>query len=100
MIAGVTPGDIATIVLAVVGFLTLLGGAIKLGIDVGSLKKEIKPNGGDTHSLGDTVFNVKQLLQEHLENDERRTKQIGDLLLQGQQELLAAVKANKPKSKK
>jgi hypothetical protein len=69
----------ATWALAAAALLTIIGGAIKLGMDLASVKKEIRPNGGDTDGLGDVVLQVRNLLEGHLRQNQELLDAIKEL---------------------
>jgi hypothetical protein len=45
--------------------------------EVGDVKSQVTPNGGDSTKLGDTAQRTEQLLIEHIADDEKRFEALG-----------------------
>lgn len=99
-----TLADYAQVVLAIGVIVGGLGWIAKHFKD--TILSEIKPNGGNTNSLGDVVSRVEthlerqtSMLADHLEHDKAFRESAGQALVDGQKELLdtiAKVAAKQP----
>lgn len=78
--------DYAQVVLASGVILGGIGWLVKHFKD--TLIAEIKPNGGNSKSLGDVVLRIENLLADHLEHDKEMQQKAGEALIAGQKQLL------------
>ena len=71
---------VATWALAICAIIGVLAAAVKLGMDLKEVKKQVTPNGGDTDVTADRLIRIEKELVEHIRRDDFLQGEILDKL--------------------